>query len=306
MRPGKPYSPSLLRLYAPLYSTADFLSRRLRLGDGGAFFVLTFVVPRIVRAAAVKFFIVADKRGWFDRYRIQKGRRVSEEDVKAMWEAKYGNRSWKGLLTFALPLEVANYLLQRARGFDIHERRETWWQFWKSLAIAAFVWDTFVWAAHVALHHPRFYARFHKQHHEFQAPMILVAEHFHPLDAVLEATIGAYLGNAAGRTSFAALWTFGMWRLWTVIHNHCGFELPWDLWNQVFGYVNYHDFHHQNFRGNYQTFFRFWDTLFGFDREYVAWQRKVRDAGAAEEAAKDAFENARVRDAGERKYWEGQ
>lgn len=102
----------------------------------------------------------------------------------------------------------------------------------------SFVWDTFVWAAHVALHHPSLYSKYHKLHHEFQAPMILVAEHFTPLDAVLEATVGAYLGNYVGRTSFFALWCFGMWRLWTVIHNHCGFELPWDVMNQVFGYVN--------------------------------------------------------------------
>jgi len=68
--------------------------------------------------------------------------------------------------------------------------------------------------------------------------MILVAEHFHPLDAVLEATIGAYIGNFFGRTSFFGLQVFGLWRLWTVIHNHCGFELPWDVFNWLTGYVN--------------------------------------------------------------------
>jgi hypothetical protein len=31
---------------------------------------------------------------------------------------------------------------------------------------------------------------------------------------------------------------FGLWRLWTVIHNHCGFELPWDVFNWLTGYVN--------------------------------------------------------------------
>jgi hypothetical protein len=62
--------------------------------------------------------MLADRKGWLEAYRIQKNRRISDEDVKAMWEAKYGKKSWKGLVTFALPLETANYLLQRWRGLD--------------------------------------------------------------------------------------------------------------------------------------------------------------------------------------------
>lgn len=112
----KPASPSLLRLSKPFYDAADALSSKI--GDGPTFFVMTFVAPRIVRAFAVKFFIIADKKGWFDKYRIQKNRRVKDEDVKAMWEAKYGKKSWKGLMTFAIPFEIINYLLQRSRGLD--------------------------------------------------------------------------------------------------------------------------------------------------------------------------------------------
>ena len=38
----------------------------------------------------------------------------------------------------------------------------------------------------------------------------------------------------------------------------------------VFGSVGarFHDFHHYNFNGNYSSTFRWWDWLFGTDKQY--------------------------------------
>lgn len=224
-----------MRLSAPLYRLTEFLVARL--GEFPAFLLVSFALPRLLRAAATRFFIAADARGWLEKYRIQPGRRVAAADVQNLWAAKYGAGSWRGLLLYALPLETLNFVMQKRRGLSLSGGTETWAELARSLAVAAFVWDTFVWAAHVALHHPLLYKRFHKQHHEFQAPMILVSEHFHPLDNLLEATLGAYIGNCVGRTSWFAMNIFGWWRLWTVIHNHCGFRVPWDIFNWMFGYI---------------------------------------------------------------------
>jgi methylsterol monooxygenase len=63
---------------------------------------------------------------------------------------------------------------------------------------------------------------------------------------------------------------------WLGIHNHCGFDTPWDLPNKWLRYVNRHDYHHESFNQCYQTVFSFWDKLIGADAAYwVAWEKKV-------------------------------
>jgi len=41
--------------------------------------------------------------------------------------------------------------------------------------------------------------------------------------------------------------------------------------------VRYHDFHHRNFTGNFAPTFRWWDWLFGTDKQYKEFLSQLED-----------------------------
>ena len=54
---------------------------------------------------------------------------------------------------------------------------------------------------------------------------------------------------------------------------HSGFEFPWSPFRLIpFSCTaTYHDFHHSHNVGCYSTFFTFWDTLLGSNKEFYAF-----------------------------------
>merc|ERR1712032_1016645 len=68
--------------------------------------------------------------------------------------------------------------------------------------------------SHWAMHLPAFYARFHKQHHEFTSPIGLVAIYCHPVEFVLCDLIPLTAGLLLCR---APLFTVYMWCVSAVI-----------------------------------------------------------------------------------------
>ena len=64
-----------------------------------------------------------------------------------------------------------------------------------------------------------------------------------------------------------------MWiivRITKTINEHCGYEFPWSPY-RLFPMTTtkgYHDFHHSYNLGNYCSFFRIWDSIFGYNKVY--------------------------------------
>mmetsp|Transcript_75326 Transcript_75326/g.232987 ORF Transcript_75326/g.232987 Transcript_75326/m.232987 type:complete len:238 (-) Transcript_75326:50-763(-) len=105
---------------------------------------------------------------------------------------------------------------------------------------------------HWHLHSPYWYAKVHKAHHEWKAPIGLAALYFHPLEhaqTLFDALAPPLVLGAHIRTFH--LWT-GITVAAVVLH-HSGFELgradkvvPW-----FDSMVKQHDLHHEHFVGNY-------------------------------------------------------
>lgn len=137
----------------------------------------------------------------------------------------------------------------------------------------------FYWA-HRTLHHPLFYAKFHKQHHQFRATIGIAAEYAGPLESVLANGIPTIAGPILFGSHPFTFWLYLFLRIWETVESHSGYDFPWSIWSLFDwqGGPEAHDFHHSHNVGNYGgVCFSFWDTLMGTDksyREYLADKKK--------------------------------
>ncbi|KAG8469271.1 hypothetical protein KFE25_007789 [Diacronema lutheri] len=131
--------------------------------------------------------------------------------------------------------------------------------------------------SHWAMHSPALYARVHKRHHEFTAPLALTAIYAHPVEFIVCNLVPFSIGFVPLRTPdyFAAVWVVCA-VLGTQTH-HSGYRFPWVAFpdQQPF----FHDYHHAKFNCNYGNV-GLLDWLHGTDRQYKA--------ELAKQAARDA------------------
>lgn len=109
--------------------------------------------------------------------------------------------------------------------------------------------ETLFFYSHWAMHSKVLFARIHKKHHEFTAPIALVAIYCHPVEFLLAdiVPLGAGLIVAHAHVSFALMWIITA-VIGTQVH-HSGFRLPWHLGPDE--QPDFHDFHHQKSTCNY-------------------------------------------------------
>ena len=127
------------------------------------------------------------------------------------------------------------------------------WQFWN----------------HYLLHTPFLYRHVHKIHHEFKAPFALVSNYFHPIE-LFSNSVGSFIGPFLLLHYYGDMHilTFYLWFIMRFIMNaeiHLGYQFPWSLTSLIPGHggIQYHDYHHKNFDGNYSPGLVFWDYLCG-------------------------------------------
>lgn len=73
------------------------------------------------------------------------------------------------------------------------------------------------------------------------------------------------------------LYTLGFWyiiRTFETIDGHCGYEFSWSPYRLLpfSGSSEYHHYHHSHNIGNYSSFFYYWDTLCGTNKEFFKFK----------------------------------
>ncbi|KAI8983571.1 fatty acid hydroxylase superfamily-domain-containing protein [Pilobolus umbonatus] len=134
--------------------------------------------------------------------------------------------------------------------------------------VAMLVMDAHQYFLHRLFHMNKFlYKHIHSHHHRLYVPYAFGALYNHPIEGFLFDSVGASLAfELSGMSSRSAMLFFTFSTIKTV-DDHCGYALPWDPLQFLFGNnVQYHDIHHQQFgiKKNFsQPFFTFWDKLLG-------------------------------------------
>jgi sterol desaturase/sphingolipid hydroxylase (fatty acid hydroxylase superfamily) len=217
---------------------------------------------------------------FFDQYRV--------DDKPWHWES-LGPEGWQEMLkntlglvlfnfigvTFPLMYINARYLFGTPFRLDsdsVGSGGEMFWQLMFCLVLEDFGFHH----AHQLLHTKQFYW-IHKVHHRYHAPIGIASVYAHPIEYVL----GNVLPSAMLLQNRMHGWTFCVWlafRASAAVENHSGYEFPWSMYQAIpfKAPTEYHDFHHSKNLGTYSGVLRFWDWVYGTNRQYFEWVQNGR------------------------------
>jgi len=139
---------------------------------------------------------------------------------------------------------------------------------------------------HAAFHSKALYKRVHKIHHEFSAPVALVATYCHPLEMLVSNILPLTLTGFLMQTH---LYTFAVWGVFAILGtqlHHSGYHWPFiPSWDEQ---PDFHDFHHGNFTSNFGSI-GFLDAIHGTNVPFMEMQKaKSLKAGKPAEASQAA------------------
>ncbi|KAK3223056.1 hypothetical protein Dsin_010081 [Dipteronia sinensis] len=148
----------------------------------------------------------------------------------------------------------------------------------RQFLIAMFVMDAWQYFMHRYMHHNKFlYRHIHSLHHRLVVPYAFGALYNHPVEGLLNDTIGGALSFLlSGMSPRASIFFFSFATIKTV-DDHCGLWLPGNLFHVLFkNNTAYHDVHHQLYGSKYnfaQPFFVVWDRILGTYMPYTLEKR---------------------------------
>lgn len=159
--------------------------------------------------------------------------------------------------------------------------------------VASFFWmvilhDAYFYWVHRLMHLKPIYRHVHLIHHRSTNPSPWTAYAFHPIEAVLEASIILVIAFTLPVHILAVI-LFTIFQITYNVYGHLGFELyPQGFHKSAVGrWVNTsvsHNQHHSRFSGNYGLYFVFWDRMMGTLRtDYDdAYEQATAQASAVE------------------------
>lgn len=211
----------------------------------------------IIAAIAFLVFYVIKRQQWFykkiqQKFPLRKDylREVSYSIVTALIFALVG------YLVFVTPFTK----ITRAY-FDIGQYSIGYFVF--SIFLMLFIHDTYFYWTHRFMHWKPVFKYLHKVHHQSTNPSPWAAMAFHPLEAVIEASVIIVIVLLIPAHPLAIALFLLLMMLYNV-YGHLGYELyPKGFSKSFLGkWVNTsfsHNQHHHYFEGNYGLYFLFWD-----------------------------------------------
>jgi lathosterol oxidase len=227
--------------------------------------VVIFLRYFIIALSAFLLFYVVRKEAWRFK-RIQQRFPLRKDYVREIGYSVATTFIFAavGYLVFATPFAKITQVYR-----DIHSYGTGYFVF--SILLMLIVHDTYFYWTHRLMHTKSIYRIFHRVHHLSTNPSPWAAMAFHPLEAIVEASIIIVIVLLFPVHPLA----IALFLLFMMIYNvygHLGYELyPKGFSKTSFGkWINTsvnHNLHHQVPAGNYGLYFLFWDRIMGTIRD---------------------------------------
>ena len=235
----------------------------------GLFYVITnFSLHKLVSIGSNLFFITIYKleHPFFEKYRTS--------PIPWPWK---NNANWKQQLQKTLSILFINHFIiipiiyipniiwnispVRLDKETIPSYFEIIWQ----LLFCVIIEDSVFYWTHSLLHHPFFYKRIHKVHHEYNQSVSFGAEYSHPLEYVFGNIISTETAPLllGSHMHIITYWMHLIMSLTESIDAHSGYDFSWSphrLLPFAIG-AEFHIFHHLLFNGNYGGPLNTWDRV---------------------------------------------
>ncbi|XP_050934661.1 fatty acid hydroxylase domain-containing protein 2 isoform X1 [Lates calcarifer] len=229
--------------------------------DAALFFFGTMLFPTLTFWVSNALLLLVDTTGkpsFITRYRIQVDKNNPVDPVKLRHAVK---TVLFNQVFISGPMVVVVYYLMSWLGNPCSPELPTFHWALTELAAFAILEEILFYYSHRLFHHPGLYKHFHKQHHEWTAPIGVVAIYAHPLEHVISNMLPVVIGPVilGSHLSTTTLW-YCLALVSTTI-SHCGYHLPF------LPSPEFHDFHHLRFNQCFGVF-GVLDRLHGTDTKF--------------------------------------
>ncbi|KAF8959746.1 putative C-4 methylsterol oxidase [Flammula alnicola] len=166
-------------------------------------------------------------------------------------------------------LLALNYLSSKPSGYRITASPPKPLEFARDFILSIIIREILFYYVHRFFHHPTLYARIHKQHHRFIAPVSLAAQYASPVEHVFANIIPIALPGQLFRCHILTYWAFVAFELVETSTVHSGYDF-------FAGAARMHDKHHELFMVNFGAL-GFLDWIHGTNKLAQTRRSKVKD-----------------------------
>lgn len=235
----------------------------------GVFATTFFTI--IIFWLANSFLIFLDVTGtpsFLLNYKVQPDKNcpLSLKDLKKIYHRVLFNQ-----IIVGLPMSFVSFYLMKWRGCPTNGDLPTFQWVLLEITIFTLIEEVGFYYSHRILHHPSLYKHIHKIHHEWTAPIGLVALYAHPIEHLVSNMLPPIIGPILMGSHLATAWLWFALVLLSTTVAHSGYHFPFLPSPEA------HDFHHLKFTQNFGVL-GFLDRLHGTDnlfRSSAAYQRHI-------------------------------
>lgn len=172
-------------------------------------------------------------------WKIQKVKLEKEKIFKAIKVALYNQ------FFVNIPFAIVVYVLFKSRLKYSVDDFPTFGIIIRDMIMFVLVEEIGFFYGHMLMHSSYFYARFHKMHHEFTAPICCACIYAHPLEHVLCNLSPLVAGPLIMKSHIIVYWLWLTIAVFSTIVSHSGYHFMFLPSSEK------HDFHHLKFNTNY-------------------------------------------------------